>query len=143
MQRFCAYQERCHQEVRTRLIEHQVYGDDLETVISDLIQEGFLNETRFAESYTSGKFRIKKWGRVKIKIELKRRSISAYNIKKGLAVIDESEYIDTLRSIIVKKRSELKGLSEYQRDQKVIAHAQRKGYEYSYIADILTDLRTE
>jgi regulatory protein len=77
-EKFCAYQERCHKEVRTRLFEYGLASEDVEEVMMDLIQHGFLNEERFARSYARGKFRTKKWGRVKITRELKSRDISPY-----------------------------------------------------------------
>ena len=78
LQRYCAYQDRCHQEVRTKLIDLGVFGDTLEEIITDLIKDNFLNEERFARSYARGKFRMRKWGRIKIRQELKLRKISDY-----------------------------------------------------------------
>ena len=70
---YCAYQERCHQEVRDKLYYWGLHSEDVEALISQLISEGFLNEERFAKAYAGGKFRIKNWGRNKIKKELKHR----------------------------------------------------------------------
>ena len=84
LQKYCAYQDRCHQEVRSKLLDLGIYGDDLENVMVELIEENFLNEERFARSYARGKFRIKKWGKVRILRELKQRQISAYCIRKGM-----------------------------------------------------------
>ena len=127
LQRYCAYQDRCHQEVRTKLLKLQVYGDDLEQIMAELIRENFLNEQRFAESYVRGKFRMKKWGRVKIKIELKKRKISDYCIRKGMQEIEEEEYLETLQSLILKKRPDVVGKIN---PKKAIAdYLIRKGYE--------------
>lgn len=134
---FCAYQERCHKEVRTRLIEYQVYGDDLEDIISELISEGFLNEERFARSYTRGKFRIKKWGRLKIKKELKFKQISEYCIKKGMTEIDEEEYFDSLLSILTKKNNSSHEANIFKKRQKLISYAANRGFEYEVIDSVL------
>ena len=75
MQKICAIQERSHSEIRTRLIQHGVYGDELEQVIAELIADNFLDEERFAKAYVSGKFKIKRWGKIKIRSELKFRKI--------------------------------------------------------------------
>jgi len=96
---YCAYQERCQQELRDKLYSWGLHEIQVENVIADLIASNFINEERFAKAYAGGKFRIKKWGRVKISIELKRRKISAYCIKKGLAEIEEEEYIKTLQKV--------------------------------------------
>lgn len=85
LKRWCAAEERSHQAVRTKLIEHQIYGDQLEAIIAELIGENFLNELRFAKAYVSGKFKINQWGRNKIKMGLKQKNISTYNINKAMA----------------------------------------------------------
>ena len=129
LQKYCAYQERCHQEVRSKLIELKIYGDDLEEIISELITDNFLNEERFAIAYAGGKFRIKKWGKVKIKIELKRRNISAYCIKKAMQEIDEEGYMEGLYKVIEKKMKTEKETNEFKLKGRLAKHAMRKGYE--------------
>jgi len=143
MRSFCAYQERCHKEVRTRLLEYQVYGDELEQVIAELISENFLNEERFAKSYARGKFRMKKWGKMKITQELKFRYISPYCIKKGMAEIDNEEYFDTLVELLTKKNNILRESDKYKRRKKLTDHATRKGYEYAVIKMALEDVLLE
>ncbi len=140
LRHYCAYQERCHQEVRSKLLKIKVYGDDLEEVISALIDENFLNEERFAKAYVSGKFRIKKWGRYKITQELKKRRVSAYCIKKGLEEIDEEEYIDTLSSLLTTYLEKNKHYPKRQLDQKAIGFLQTKGYEINLILEELKSM---
>src|SRR4051812_72479 len=100
---FCAYQERTQQEVRDKLYGYGLHKDMAEELISKLISENFINEERFAKTYAGGKFRIKKWGRIKIKEALKAKGISEYCIKKGLLEIDPTEYTSALLSLIEKK----------------------------------------
>ncbi len=132
MQKYCAYQDRCHYEVRTKILSYKVYGDELEEIISDLIKEDYLNEQRFAQSFARGKFRMKKWGRNKIKQELKRRHVSAYCIKKGMKEIDESEYETTILQLVEKKLATVSG-HEAIRRKKVFEYCYRKGYEANTI----------
>ena len=108
VKKYCAYQERSHQEVRYKLIELGLRGNYLENLMTRLIEEGFLNEERFAIAFAGGKFRMKNWGRNKIELELKRRGISDYCIGKAMKEIDESLYRKTLRSILKKKARSLK-----------------------------------
>jgi len=140
LQKYCAYQERCHQEVRNKLIEYKVYGDELEEVISDLIQENFLNEERFARTYARGKFRFKKWGRFKIKGELKRRQISAYCIKKAMTEIEDEEYMDVLYKVLEKRIGLTKGKNKYEIKQKIVNYAIRRGFETHLIWPALDEL---
>ena len=86
---FCAYRERCHKEVYSKLLGWGASPEISEEVLSDLILSGFVNEERFAQIYVSSKFRQKKWGKVKIKLELKKRNISAYCISKGMEEIQK------------------------------------------------------
>jgi regulatory protein len=70
IQRYCAYQERSHKEVKNKLYEYGLYPGQVDELLSQLISEGFLNEERFAKAFAGGRFRMKKWGRLKIKNEL-------------------------------------------------------------------------
>lgn len=129
LQRYCAYQDRCHKEVRSKLLDLGLYGADLEEVMTDLIRDNFLNEERFARSYARGKFRMKKWGRVRIKQELKQRKISDYCIRKAMEEIEESEYQETLKKILEKRLPMLKETKAYQQRKKLADYAVRRGYE--------------
>ena len=137
MQKHCAYQDRCQSEIRTRLIEHSVYGDDLEEIIAELISDDFINEERFVQAYVRGKFRIKKWGKMKILKELKYRRISAYSINKGMKEIDYDEYLDTLKLLLQKKNPTLRVKDKWDRRKKLTSYATQKGYEYEVIKEVL------
>lgn len=89
---YCAYQERCHNEVRNKLVSMRMIPEAIDLIIVHLIENDFLNETRFAASFARGKHRIKHWGTVRITRELKARGISEYNIKEGLKELVSSDY---------------------------------------------------
>jgi len=138
IQHYCAYQERCHSEVRGKLLELHVYGQDLEEAMAALIADDFLNEERFARSYTRGKFRIKQWGRKKIINELKKKKVSEYCIRKGLLEINEDAYAETLQTLFDKKATELRGERNiWIRKQKMQRYLLQKGYEQDMIAELL------
>lgn len=139
LQRYCAYQDRCHQEVRNKLLDLGIYGDDLEDIIVELISENFLNEERFARSYARGKFRIKRWGRVRIRQELKKRRISAYCIKKGMEELEEEDYEGTLRQLIEKRQEREKETNAYKKKVKIAQYFIRKGYESFLVWGILNE----
>ena len=88
LQKYCAYQDRCHKEVEQKLTQMRMIPKAIEQIIVDLIQNNYLNEERFAKAYVRGKFSIKKWGKVRLTLELKQRQISKYVIKTALAEID-------------------------------------------------------
>lgn len=140
LQRYCAYQDRCHQEVRSKLIQLGIYGDKLEEVIVELIEENFLNEERFARSYARGKFRFKCWGRMRITRELKSRKISDYLIRKAMEEIPENEYQQALYNFLERKLPTVKAKNEFERKQKLAAYAQRRGFESEYIWNTVNQL---
>jgi len=135
--KYCAYQERCHQEVRDKLYSFGLYKDDVEQLIYELIQNNFLNEERFAIAYTRGKFNYKKWGRNRIRQELKLRKISDFCIKKGLQTIDEEAYENTLTELLEKKIASLKNIKGYQKNYKAAQFVMSKGYESELIWAII------
>lgn len=130
---YCAYQERCHKEVRTKLIDLGIYGDTLEEIIADLITNNYLNEERFAKVYAGGKFRIKKWGRIRIRRELKSRRISEYCIKKGMAEIEDDDYEKTIIRLIEKKNEFLREDNAYILKNKIAKYLVYKGYESALV----------
>lgn len=129
MRRYCAYQERCHEEVRTKILSMKVYGDTLERVMDALIQEDFLNEERFAIAYAGGKFRMKKWGRLKILRELQLRKISTYCINKAMKEITDEAYEKTLKQLIHQARKSYSTYNTFEQNHKVSKYLIAKGYE--------------
>ena len=87
LKQYCSYQDRCHNEVEKKLKTFDVIPEAREQIIIKLINENYLNETRFSKSFVRGKFKIKNWGKRKIILELKSRNVSSYNIKEGLKEI--------------------------------------------------------
>lgn len=128
-QKYCAYQERCHQEIRNKLYEwgvNKAIGDE---IIVQLIDANFLNEERFAQTFARGKFRIKRWGRVKITNELKKRNISDYCIQKALLEIDEEEYLQTLREVLKKRKISRKEAGGFNQKGNLAAYLIARGFE--------------
>lgn len=134
---FCAYQERTQQEVRDRLKEWGVLGDDAEEVIAELIQQNYLNEERFAKSFAGGKFRVKGWGRRKIKQHLQQRGISGHNLDQAMKEIAPDDYRDTLTALLAKKRQTIRDDNPLVVKQKLVRYALSKGYESDLIFAVL------
>lgn len=139
MQRYCAYQERSHHEVRSKLLDLNIYGDDLEEIIAQLVSDNFLNEERFARAYARGKFRMKQWGKRRIVQELKRHEVSAYSIGKGLEEIDTTDYRNTLQDVIRKKKNLLAMEDGFELQNKLAQYAISRGFESELVWEILRD----
>ena len=142
--RYCNYQERAHQEVRNRLYELGATTPEVESLITELIEADLLNEERFARSYARGKFRIKKWGRIKIKVGLNALRVSEYCIKKGLTEINQEEYWETLLSLARRWWDHYKGIKpEWARKAKAHQYLLSRGYENGLVAEALTEILSE
>ena len=138
LQSYCAYQERCHQEVTAKLQELGMYGDKADAIIAQLITDNFLNEERFAIAYARGKFRIKHWGKIRIRQGLKQRYIPDFSIKKAIAAIDtEGGYLETLEKVIATKAKDYEG--DRQKKHKLANYALQRGFESELIWEVLKD----
>lgn len=136
---FCAYQERCHNEVKQKLYSFGLYRNDVEAALSTLIEENYLNEERFAIQFAGGRFRMKQWGRVKIKHELKLKKVSEYCIRKGLKEIEEDDYLATLEKLAQKKWDSLKdpGSNMFVKMSKTTDYLLQKGFEPELVREAI------
>lgn len=136
--KYCAYQDRCHWEVENKMREFNLIPEAYDTIMIYLIQNGFLNEERFARSFVRGKFNQKSWGRIKIRVELKKRKIPAKMIESALSEIDEVNYLQTLENLFEKKKQSLKNEREsFKKKAKIRNYLLQKGYESEIIAGLL------
>ena len=136
LRHYCGYQDRCHSEVKTKAYSLGIRKTDVEELTSRLIEEGRLNEERFAKTFAGGKFRIKQWGRIKIRVELRKKQISNYCISTALEEIDDSKYKEVLHKMAIKKWNAIKGAgtNQYIKMTKTRDYLLQKGYEANLIA---------
>ena len=133
LQYYCSYQDRCHKEVKAKLKSFKISSDELNEIVSNLIKDNYLNESRFSKSFVRGKFNIKNWGKVRIVNELKLRNISIYNINLGLKEIDDEDYINKLEDIFNKKLSSLSNINSNLKKKKIISYLLYRGWESNLI----------
>ena len=136
LKHYCAYQDRCHSEVKNKAYSFGLRKPDVEELTSKLIEENCLNEERFAKAFAGGKFRIKQWGRIKIRSELKNKQISYYCIAAALDEIDDLKYKETLHKLAVKRWNSIKGAGAnlFVKMTKTRDHLLLKGYEANLVA---------
>ncbi len=137
LKHYCAYQERSHSEVKEKLYSLGVWKKEHDGIIAALIEGDYLNEERFAIAFSGGKFRIKHWGRVKIKYELKQKQVSEYSIKKALKQISEEDYFAVLKKLADEKYISLKNEQYLIRKKKTIDYLVQKGFEMELIKRVL------
>ena len=141
IKQYCAYQERCHKEVKDKLYSFGLHKVDVEFIISKLIEENYLNEERFAVLYAGSKFRLKHWGKIKIKQALKEKFVSDYCIKKAIAAIDPDDYEKTLSKLVEEKLRTLKGEKNvFIKKRKLQDYLLQKGYGYEDINEHIKGL---
>tara|TARA_Y200000002_G_C22458973_1_gene569568 strand:- start:249 stop:671 length:423 start_codon:yes stop_codon:yes gene_type:complete len=139
MEHYCAYQERCHKEVVKKLQELGMIPISIDTIVSKLVEDNYLNETRFAQSYARGKFRIKKWGKIRIRRELKARDLSDYNIKKGLEEIPDLDYNTTFWALFEKRKKEVYENIPSVQKKKIISYMVYRGWELEKIYEAMQE----
>ncbi|MGZ4097910.1 MAG: regulatory protein RecX [Bacteroidia bacterium] len=137
MKNWCAYQERSQNEVRQKLFEYRLEQDVVESIIAELINEKFLDEERFAMAYAGGKFRIKHWGRNKIKLGLKQHKVSDYCIKKALQSINGEAYEEVIKKVIEKKIRLTKTSDDRKKYYTVLNYTVSRGFESDLVIEQL------
>ncbi len=140
LEHYCAYQERCYKEVNSKLRELNMIPAAADVIIIHLIEHNFLNETRYAESFARGKFRIKKWGKQRITRELKFKQISNYNIKKGLAQISNEDYYNTFDELAAKKVESITESNIYKKRKKLADYLLYRGWESTMVYEKAKEL---
>jgi regulatory protein len=129
LEHYCAYQERCHQEVNRKLKDMRMIPEAIDIIIVHLLQHNFLNEERFAKTFVSGKFRIKAWGRRRLTYELKKKDIGKVNINQALAEIEIEEYNEVFNDLAEKKANSIKENNKFKKRKKLIDYLLYRGWE--------------
>ena len=138
---YCAYQERCHKEVNQKLREMRMIPEAVDIIILHLLKYNFLNETRFTQAYTRGKFNHKKWGKQRIVRELRYREISKYNIDLGLKEITDEDYENTFNELAEKRYFQLSSENNLQKKRKKLAdYLLYRGLESFLVYDKVNEL---
>ncbi|MFT5256204.1 MAG: regulatory protein, partial [Candidatus Paceibacteria bacterium] len=140
LEHYCAYQERCHKEVTQKLYDMKMIPEARDKIIVHLLQHNFLNEERFAQAYTRGKFRIKKWGKQRIQLELKRRDISKTIITIALKEISDVNYYNTFHALAEKKVETIRETNAQKKRKKLADYLFYRGWESHLVYDKIREL---
>lgn len=138
--RYCAYQERCVQELEQKMKTLEVLSSEFAEYLAWLSENNYLNEARFVEIFVRSKFNQKSWGRTKINYELRKRGISATLLASAWDGIDDADYIEKARTLLKKKKEEIKSGTSPQRYQKCYNFGLSKGYESALVRELLKPL---
>ena len=133
LRNYCAYQERCHKEVKDKLRTMGMIAQAIDQIVGTLVSEDYLNESRFAQQFASGKFSIKHWGKMRIKRELKMRGVSEYDINKAIKTITADAYLEKLYALSDKRWQQLDGYGKQVKRQKLFQYLAYRGWETELI----------
>ena len=142
IEHYCAYQERCHEEVQSKLRTMKMEADEIDQIITHLIKDNFLNEERFACSFARGKHRIKHWGRIRITNELKFRKINQRLITTALKEITPEEYLETFHKTADRIWENITERNTLKKRQKFCDNLLRKGFESQLVYEKVKDLQS-
>ena len=137
---YCSYQERCHSEVFNKIMKLTTDYKDANSVITKLIDDGYLNETRFCKEFSIGKFKHKNWGKNRIISELKKRKISIKNIEIGLMEIDEYIYLKKFNELFEKQLDKHNRKNDVYTKKKIFNYFHYRGWEKDLIFKNLNKL---
>ena len=140
---FCSYQERCHEEVVSKLWTMKMDSDEIDQIMVHLISSNFLNEERFACSFARGKHRIKHWGKIRIVNELKFRNISQTLINTALKEITLEEYLDTFHTLAERNWESIRETNTLKKRKKFCDYMLRRGFESSLVYDKVKELEKQ
>lgn len=129
LEHYCAYQERCHKEVSQKLQDMHMIPEAMDIIIVHLIQHNFLNEERFAKAFVRGKFNIKKWGKRRLILELRKKDIAKANINTAINEINDEIYYKTLDELAEKRLSTLNESNRLKKKKKLIDYLLYRGWE--------------
>ena len=140
IEHYCAYQERCHEEVSAKLRSMKMDSDEIDQIMVDLISSNFLNETRFACSFARGKHRMKHWGKIRIVNELKSRNISQTNITTALKEITPEEYIETFATLAARHWKMINETNSLKKRKKFCDYLLRRGFESNLVFEKVKEM---
>jgi regulatory protein len=140
IEHFCAYQERCHQEVVQKLRTMKMDSEEIDTIMVHLIRDNFLNEERFACSFARGKHRIKHWGKIRITNELKSREITQTLINIALKEISPEEYAITFHALAERNWESIRETNLLKKRKKCCDYLLRRGFESNWIYEKVKEL---
>jgi len=140
IENFCAYQERSHEEVVSKLRSMKMDSDEIDQIMVYLINENFINEERFACSFARGKHRIKHWGKIRIINELKFRNISQTLINIALKEITPEEYLETFHTLAERHWETIQEKNTLKKRKKFCDYILRRGFESNLVYDKVKEL---
>lgn len=139
-ERYCANEEQCRTSVRKKLSD---WGASIELsgkIVNRLIDQGYIDEKRYARAYVSAKLRTQKWGRLKVVYQLRTKQVPPKYITEALSEIPEDEYRRILLDVAnTKWKTYDDSEPNAKRRSKLITFLASRGYEAAEIQIVIQD----
>lgn len=134
---YCAENEKSTHDVLAKLKAWNVPSEEIDDILNKLCSEKFLDDTRYAKSYTSEKWNLDKWGKIKIRNSLEQKNIDENIIEDALATINDEEYVKGLHELLRNKLREVKSNDKANDAKRVMMFAASRGFEEELITEWL------
>jgi regulatory protein len=139
MAALCSASEHCTNEITDKLYRMEAPSAVVKRIVKRLVDEGFINEQRFAHAFVSDKYRFDRWGRLKIIQALHMKRIEDGDIRKALEQIDEEAYLNNLKELLEAKRKSVRAASDYELKGKLLRFAAGRGFEPDLVLRVLDE----
>lgn len=131
----CARSEQAPADVRAKLQQWGLSSGDAAQVLRDLVQQGFVDEQRFARAFVKDRFTFNGWGRIKIAHQLRLKAIPAEIIAEAMTAIDEDRYRDRLVELLRAKWHIVKGREPRAAWAAMMRFAASRGFEVAIASE--------
>ena len=140
MAQLCSRSEQCSIDIRKKMLAYEIMDELVEEIISKLKSEKFIDDERYVKAYISDKFRLNKWGKIKLRYYLKAKGLHDNIIEKGLQEINEDQYKKVLIATLREKAKKTKSDNKIEKMGQIIRFAQSRGFEPEIIHRHLPDV---
>ena len=96
----CARSEQAPGDIREKLVKWGLNPSEASQVLAQLIEQGYIDEHRYARAFVNDRFRFNGWGRIKIAHQLRLKGISSDLIDEAMTIIDEEQYRERLLELL-------------------------------------------
>ena len=138
---YCASAEQCVWSVRQKLGAWGATPEEAAIIIERLVDEGYLDERRYARAYCESKMLRGGWGRMKVVYQLRAKRLPNEVIDEAVAAVDDEAYMGLLHEAAAKKWSSLHDADAAVRRRKTAAFLAQRGYTMDEISQTLKNIK--
>ncbi len=141
MAQLCSRSEQCSVDIRRKMVAYDLVNEVVEEIIDKLKKEKFIDDERYVKAYAADKFRLNKWGKIKIQHYLRFKGLSENFIQSGLDSIDNEKYKAVLIRTMKDKAKTIKNKNKFEKMGQIIRFTQNRGFEpeliHRYMNEVL------